>query len=603
MNQSNLNLDNHDILSELDKLNEEIQLIQVTNSKEAIHMCIAYLDKAKKEHSIEHIIYANYLMAYNLTNKGSYTEAIRYYDDCLEALDDSSNEMYFKVHNGLGMIYKQMGEYKKALSSYYIALNGNVPSQLAAILNNISIVYRDLDQLDKAIEYSNKAFEQTINKDNIVNSLTILTNIGKYKILQKNYVEAEEILFKSKQIAQEHQLTNQVINCDFKIASLYYEQEKYAESLELLKEVLTTTDEYNYQLLRFGVKILLAKVYDKLNYKDEAAQIYEYLIFAHKDDNIHNYLLAVSNYIELLEESKEFEKICQLQKIYIETLIKINLKEKEESIQNSKLLIENKEQELELLRLREVKGLNKILADNTILLEEKQNKLEEINNDLMHFSYALSHDLKEPVRMIKSFSDMLSTLLAKKLSEEEKQMFHYITNGAQKTVLLIDELQKYAKLGVTEDMKKEINLNHILKDTIQLLHKNIEDNKTIINFEELPVIYSYPIFFNQLFQNLITNAIKYKQKEMSPIITISYTKLANEHEIVFADNGIGIPVREQSKIFSLFKRASNHSIKDGTGVGLAFCAKIMTKLNGSIIVESEGENTGSKFIVRFPMSE
>lgn len=134
-------------------------------------------------------------------------------------------------------------------------------------------------------------------------------------------------------------------------------------------------------------------------------------------------------------------------------------------------MIENKEQELELLRLREVKALNKILADNTILLEEKQNKLEEINNDLMHFSYALSHDLKEPVRMIKSFSYILSMLLAKKLSDEEKQMFHYITNGAQKTVLLIDELQKYDKLGVTEDMKKEINLNHILKDTIQLLHK------------------------------------------------------------------------------------------------------------------------------------
>lgn len=216
------------------------------------------------------------------------------------------------------------------------------------------------------------------------------------------------------------------------------------------------------------------------------------------------------------------------------------------------------------------------------------------NKELEQFAYGTSHDLKEPLRMIYSFMEILNRKYAHQLDDKAKEYINFAIDGAKRMSILIDELLNYARIGASQQDKENVNTHLILEDVINLQRSIIEKNNVKIVFSNLPTIKAVKTGIKLLFNNLIGNAIKYHKIGQELIINIS--ALENNTHWIFAieDNGIGIKKEYFSQIFEVFKRLHTQEEYRGTGLGLAACKKTVEQLNGEIWVESE-EGIGSTF--------
>ena len=211
--------------------------------------------------------------------------------------------------------------------------------------------------------------------------------------------------------------------------------------------------------------------------------------------------------------------------------------------------------------------------------------LEQKNQELEQYSYIASHDLQEPLRTITSFSDILFNEYNDKLDDNAKQIFSFIKQATGRMSSLIKNLLDYSRIGYQEDLTK-IDSNQLLKDISNDLSALISQTNTVIEINELPIINGYPTVLRLLFQNLLTNAIKFTEKGVDPIIKINAIKKKEFWEFSIKDNGIGIKKEYQNKIFAIFQRLHLKEEYEGTGIGLAHCKKIVSLHGGEIWVKS-----------------
>lgn len=247
-------------------------------------------------------------------------------------------------------------------------------------------------------------------------------------------------------------------------------------------------------------------------------------------------------------------------------------------------------------------------------LENKIDELNRSNADLEQFAYVSSHDLQEPLRKIRAFSDRLARKHGEALNEDGKDNLEKITNSAERMQNLINDLLDFSRLVNRKELSfQEINLQEIVDRVINDLSVKIEEKKAQINVEKLPYIWGVSFQLNQLFLNLVSNALKFTAEERTPFIEISHMLVkgadikgiekiraeADYHKIIVSDNGIGFEEAYAEKIFVIFQRLHGRNHYEGTGVGLAICRRIMSNHNGFIFAESQfGE--GSRFILYFP---
>ncbi|HET9429522.1 MAG TPA: ATP-binding protein, partial [Chitinophagaceae bacterium] len=252
----------------------------------------------------------------------------------------------------------------------------------------------------------------------------------------------------------------------------------------------------------------------------------------------------------------------------------------------------------------------KIKMLNARLLENNMH-LKEANAELDQFAYLASHDLQEPLRKIMVFSDKI---LLKQLQDEETgRYFTKITNSARRMQALINDLLSFSRHSVgTSDFKKT-DLRLLVNEAIAELEIEIEKSNAHIIVKELPSLTVIPGLMQQLFYNLVSNAIKFRKKSVPPLITIEAEKIVHPiqqrlpssingttyHQIGITDNGIGFDEKYAGEIFMVFKRLHSYHEYEGTGVGLSLCKKIIEKHNGFISASSKpGE--GSKFVISLP---
>ena len=226
------------------------------------------------------------------------------------------------------------------------------------------------------------------------------------------------------------------------------------------------------------------------------------------------------------------------------------------------------------------------------------NTLKQKNKELEEFSYITSHDLQEPLRTITSSSEYIYEEYYDKLDENAKQIFDFIKSATGRMSNLIKNLLDYSRIGYKEKVK-ETDCNQILQDISDDLRILISQSNTHIEISKLPTINAYPIVLRLLFQNLITNAIKFSKKGVNPIIQVACIKKRNAYEFSIKDNGIGIKKEYQTKIFAIFQQLHLKEKYEGTGIGLAHCQKIVNLHGGEIWVKSKlGE--GSTFYFTIP---
>jgi len=228
---------------------------------------------------------------------------------------------------------------------------------------------------------------------------------------------------------------------------------------------------------------------------------------------------------------------------------------------------------------QEIIRLNKQLRDN--------------NKELEHFAYSVSHDLKEPLRMVRSFMKRLEQKYGESLDEKAKKYIFYAVDGAERMDKLINELLEYSRIGRVNNLIEMTDINELLVEVEKLYHSQFEETGGSLNWAEIPEIKCQKIPLQQLFNNLISNSIKYRKEDVSPEIFITVEERPDEWLFSVADNGKGIEPEYHLVIFDLFRKVDDKSTSGG-GLGLAFCKKIVEEHNGSIWVESE-PGKGSTF--------
>lgn len=253
-------------------------------------------------------------------------------------------------------------------------------------------------------------------------------------------------------------------------------------------------------------------------------------------------------------------------------------------------IIERKRVELELCQYKE--HLEEIVQTRTIQLESANAQLRSANQELNDFAYVVSHDLKAPLRGITSLSEWLLADYGEKFDSEGKKMVNLMISRVQRLHQLIDDILKYSRVGRAKVEKKDVNLNKVVSELIEVL--NIPENIKVEIPNQLPTIKCDKTRIEQLFQNLISNAIKFIDKPEG-LIKISCVDEGEYYKFSVADNGIGIESQHFEKIFQLFQKLTSLQDSDSTGVGLALVRKIVELHDGKVWVESE-IGVGSNFI-------
>jgi PAS domain S-box-containing protein len=243
--------------------------------------------------------------------------------------------------------------------------------------------------------------------------------------------------------------------------------------------------------------------------------------------------------------------------------------------------------------LEKEKQLSEELQQQMKYEKELINKLKTSNKELEQFAYVASHDLQEPLRMVASFSQLLESRYKDQIDEDADDYIEFIVEGANRMKKLIDDLLAFSRLNTEAKEFKLTDTNSALDDVLVNLNPTIMENNAQITHDPLPIIKVDSSQIRQLFQNLITNAIKFHGDE-PPKIHISAEETGKEWLFSVSDNGIGIDSNHLEKIFNVFNRLHTREEYEGTGIGLAICKRIVERHGGKIWVESE-PGKGSTF--------
>jgi len=238
---------------------------------------------------------------------------------------------------------------------------------------------------------------------------------------------------------------------------------------------------------------------------------------------------------------------------------------------------------------------NDITAQKKMLteLDKKTKELQRSNTELEQFAYVASHDLQEPLRTIANYVGLLEESYSESKDEEVKEFFKFITSASNRMQTLIRDLLEFSRVGRNPVFDK-VDCNKILKEVLDEMNTAIQESGAKITAPLLPVVKGIEIELKRLFQNLISNSIKFRKKNVAPEITIGVTEKEEEFIFSVSDNGIGIDEKFKSKLFIIFQRLPNAREYPGTGIGLATAKKIVNLHNGKIWIESK-LNEGSTF--------
>ncbi len=234
------------------------------------------------------------------------------------------------------------------------------------------------------------------------------------------------------------------------------------------------------------------------------------------------------------------------------------------------------------------------------MLKLKLEELARSNAELEQFAYVSSHDLQEPLRMIGSYLQLLQRRYSGKLDDKADKYIDFAVDGASRMQNLINDLLEFSRVTTRAKEFEPTDCEFILNNVLSNLEVSIKENEAVIKYDNLPSVMADSTQLTQVFQNLISNAIKFRSKK-TPEITISSREEDENWIFAVADNGIGIDPKHSERIFEVFKRLHKRREYPGTGIGLSICKKIVERHGGHIWVESEPDK-GSIFYFTLPVN-
>lgn len=541
-------------------------------------------------------------------------ELIRYYGDvcsdfrlsgdvCKEAISIFSGNNQAEIeeraefYRRYAISLDYLGEMIKAKESYdeSISLLEKLPKisdegvlTLARSLFNESIIYGNLQLNNLAQEYLDRAyilFEKANCSSGLVRSYISIgvrhyqrkeleLSLEYYNLAAKLALETND--FPPYGVAMGNIATVQSELGNFDLA---------IETLDKVREVVVKNNNKHFQVSYFqqtgGIYLLKGDFETALMWFKKAEQL-------------------------LLEIGKKLDK-HELNKNIAETLHHLNRHEEAYEYlmrfikQKDELHEYNKQAAVSDVMLRfkyeEGKKEQELLKKKNAEIEEYVRKLEISNNELKQFAHVASHDLKEPLRMITNYAQLLRRSYGDSMNIQQAEYLHYLNDGARRMMNLINDILQLSKINVGVSID-QVDLNAVLQEIHTILQPELELKNATVNYSEMPVVKADKTQIHQLFLNLIGNGLKYNRSPQPTVQIQSYEKEAF-YLFEVEDNGIGIPPEYREKVFIIFQRLHSRNEFEGTGIGLAICKKIVDNLNGRIWIE-DSQLGGTKFCFTIP---
>ncbi len=545
---------------------------------------------------------------------GNYESAYEYQMKALHLHDLTNDSLGIaNSHYNIGSIFYYQNQYEQALNHYYLAYvicdalknERFIYSCLAAI----GSVNEKLENQKESLDYNTRSLKLAEKLNYKTGIAYALGNIAMNYMVQGNFEKAEQYLRKS--ISLKLSLGDKwgAIGSEIDLSKLYIRWKKPSKALPILEQTLKMAKEVNSKTRKLDIYKNMSIVYEQLN-DTLAAYSFTKRYLALKDS-----VLSEKTVEEMGQSKRRYE--IQKHEHEISILKKENeLLGKNKKIQKLQIYIFAVTGLLLLsflwwyrIKLRYQNKMNGLLEEKNEILylknEEinvKNKQLEYSNESLQQFAYVASHDLKEPLRMISSYSSLLDRRYRQLIDESGKEFLHFIIDGVSRMDTLLEDLLKFSRAGSQSAPTKLVSVEDVMfivESNLRYRFDNI-NGKLIIHNENLPSIKAHQTQMIQLLQNLVSNAVKFKG-ERAPVVTVDCKKVDNKYTFSVKDNGIGISKENLEKVFDMFRRLNTKVAYEGTGIGLATCKRIVNSWGGDIWVESvEGE--GSTFFFTFPYS-
>jgi signal transduction histidine kinase len=495
----------------------------------------------------------------------------------------------------LGIVRSIESDYRSAMTHFVESLEQServgFRSNVAHCLINIGNVYANLFNYEDAFDRYNTALTSYADVLNENTRIAVNLNIGnlchateQYDLANAHFEKGLEIADKndkSDMSAHAHTLICRTLLADNRSneARLHLETGATNHPIHLLNIAEIHFAEGNTE----GATQQTVNGIDAAkNAKDDTSELRGFRLLADIYEKIGDFKRAFK--AEKVYSTKQIDYLRMQRSMHaLDLEIRFSLREKQQRIE-------------ELTKENSFQG---ILLEKSDQIAQQNTQLKQANEELQQFAYITSHDLKEPLRMIGSFSQIIQQSYAAKLGGESAMYFRYINDGVTRMNALLDALLQYATIGKIEIEAENVDISEVVGIAKDNLHVKIEETYGNIMCGELPKVVSMQSLLVQLFQNLIGNALKFNRLNSRPIILVNAEDKRDHWLFSVEDNGIGIDKEHRDRIFVIFQRLHGRDKYEGTGIGLSICQKIVHQLGGRIWVESE-PSKGATFFFTLP---
>ncbi|MBK7147314.1 MAG: GHKL domain-containing protein [Bacteroidetes bacterium] len=576
---------------------EELNKLMAARDPRAETLAIATLQQALEIQHPNFIaeLYLNLSTASRLLHF-DYMKGLEYahlaYDSLTEA---SSADMRMQVLYNMGLSYSSINQHAKAhhytLEAIYFAetlpeRSSDIQEYYRTSIFNLSEIYDKLGLRALQKDMLDQCYQWAQDEQDALLTYHCRSSLGLYYFKTEQPEQAH--LYFDRVLADTSQpMPNELmaIACHHK-GLLYMQAHEWTLAKEWLQKGLSIRNTIGNEYRKLPSYFALTQYYYHTGERTEAEQHYA---------ETQRLLRKYGAQLDTVQRTEMTVELLLLQEDYKQAMAEIK---------NSKLRLSDISMVASLLHEsfsleREKQQQVSEQAENLRHINSEMNararQLESTNQDLSAYAHTTSHDLREPLRMVSTYMQMLETKLTDKLNAEEKMFLHFAVDGSKRMDEMITRMLDSAK---GKSAQKPVQLSAVLSQVKINLQKLIQDKNAGVSFESLPMVIGDEVQLMQVFQNLVSNAIKYNNSA-TPTVEVSCTKTPQHYLIAVADNGVGIPEAERERA-SKCLRERNSSGAAGTGIGLSTVKNIIEKMQGKIWIEAN-QPTGSIFKIQLPV--